>query len=214
MSAHLRGVLKDAFFGTRYEPSIGLLITYYDLLLEESLVQNLSKFLDPESFYYRSIYDCVELLKTDVLRYPVLDIGTGAGVPGLVSAILDQNSKHSWVLTESEGKKASFLLKTVDTLGMQGHVRVVSKRAEKVLLHYPVTSIVSRAVASLLKLYELVRVSSTWKQLILLKTDTWKSEWDLFLKSPYQNELMLLSSYPYRVPGFHKTFFIVHFQRK
>ena len=40
------------------------------------------------------------------LDYPALDLGSGAGIPGLVAALFESNP---WVLVESEKKKAEWL---------------------------------------------------------------------------------------------------------
>ena len=57
----------------------------------------------------------------------LLDVGSGAGPPGLPLKILDPD--RDCVLVESNAKKATFLKEVVDELGLQG-VSVVNERFE------------------------------------------------------------------------------------
>jgi len=96
--------------------SHGLLLRFYELVLRENEVQNLTRLSTPADFYFGHILDVLEFQKSGIgFEYPVLDIGSGAGVPGIVAAIL---GKGSWVLSDSEKKKADFLSRTVAELGL------------------------------------------------------------------------------------------------
>jgi 16S rRNA (guanine527-N7)-methyltransferase len=57
------------------------------------------------------------------------DVGTGAGLPGLVLAVALPELSVS--LVESIGKKAAFLRWAVEALGLTGRVRVLEARAEE-----------------------------------------------------------------------------------
>ncbi len=60
----------------------------------------------------------------------VLDVGSGAGVPGLPLKILDPG--RDCVLVEANNKKATFLMEVVDALGLEG-VSVVDERVEEAI---------------------------------------------------------------------------------
>jgi 16S rRNA (guanine527-N7)-methyltransferase len=62
------------------------------------------------------------------LPRPALDLGSGAGLPGLVLALADPDSR--WVLLDGRARSAEFLGEAVDRLGLEGRVRVVGERAE------------------------------------------------------------------------------------
>ncbi len=59
------------------------------------------------------------------IRAPYIDIGSGAGLPGIPVAI---TSGAETVLLEATQKKARFLTETIEALGL--NIRVVSARAE------------------------------------------------------------------------------------
>ena len=59
------------------------------------------------------------------IRAPYIDIGSGAGLPGIPVAI---TSGAETVLLEATQKKAKFLTETIEALGL--NIRVVSARAE------------------------------------------------------------------------------------
>jgi 16S rRNA (guanine527-N7)-methyltransferase len=73
---------------------------------------------------------------------PCLDLGTGAGLPGLVLAIVAPAT--SFVLVESNRRRCSFLLEVVRLLGLR-NVRVIESDVESLPkdVRYPV--VISRA---------------------------------------------------------------------
>ena len=60
----------------------------------------------------------------------LLDLGSGAGVPGLALALLWPSSR--WVLLDGKSRSASFLTNAVGTLDLDSRVTVVEGRAEAV----------------------------------------------------------------------------------
>lgn len=59
---------------------------------------------------------------------PVLDLGSGAGLPGLVLAVA--RPEVPWVLLDGRERSVAFLEDAVEHLGMAARVRVVGERAE------------------------------------------------------------------------------------
>jgi 16S rRNA (guanine527-N7)-methyltransferase len=80
----------------------------------------------------------------------IADLGSGAGLPGLVLAIARPAAEV--VLVESVGKKCAWLERTVTTMGLE-NVRVVCARAEE-LEEAPFDVVTARALASLSVLCE------------------------------------------------------------
>src|SRR5690606_33754230 len=82
------------------------------------------------------------------------DIGSGAGLPGLVLAIARPDVE--FVLIEPMERRAEWLRGEADRLGL-ANVRVERARAEEVRLARPFDQVTARAVASLAKLVPLAR---------------------------------------------------------
>jgi 16S rRNA (guanine527-N7)-methyltransferase len=70
----------------------------------------------------------------DVVPTDCVDLGSGAGVPGLVLAV-EAWPQSSWSLVEAMGKRAAFLHRAVAELGVADRVRVVVGRAEDLIRH-------------------------------------------------------------------------------
>lgn len=79
----------------------------------------------------------------------ILDLGSGAGFPALVLAILDESKNRTVHLVESDGKKCSFLQAVADACGLQ--VVIHNERIEKMPM-FKADVITARALAALDKL--------------------------------------------------------------
>ena len=113
---------------------VDLWVRFYELVLLESKQQNLTTALSAEQFFEVHFLDCAELAQTGFLSdgQRICDLGSGAGVPGLGTAILAPGVV--WVLCESERAKADFLERAVLELGLGSRVSVFYGRAENYLL--------------------------------------------------------------------------------
>jgi len=100
---------------------------YLDLLLKWNARTNLTAIRDPEEIVRRhfgeSLFAAQHLGSPDTL----LDLGSGAGFPGLPIAML--HPEIHVTLAESQNKKATFLREAVRTLSLQ-NVEVWAARAE------------------------------------------------------------------------------------
>jgi len=81
----------------------------------------------------------------------ILDLGTGAGVPGIPLALAAP--ERMFVLLDANAKKTRFCEHVVSVLGL-GNVRVVHARVEAYRVPEPFHTIVSRAVAPLARLVD------------------------------------------------------------
>jgi 16S rRNA (guanine527-N7)-methyltransferase len=105
------------------------LITYEKELMEWNQKFNLTAIRDSESIrtkHFLDSFSCVLAWRANP-PHSLIDVGTGAGFPGLPLKILYPNLKLT--LVESVGKKAMFCQHIVRVLGLD-HVDVVKARAE------------------------------------------------------------------------------------
>jgi 16S rRNA (guanine527-N7)-methyltransferase len=93
---------------------------------------NLTAVRDPEGVRVKHFLDSLTILKAWERSRPperLVDVGTGAGFPGLVLKLVWPSSQVT--LVESVGKKADFCRHMVDRLGLE-RVTILTERAEVV----------------------------------------------------------------------------------
>lgn len=107
------------------------LMTYEKELLEWNQKFNLTAIREVESIRIKHFLDSFSCVLAWHANPPasLIDIGTGAGFPGIPLKILYPNLKLT--LVESVGKKVTFCQHVVDTLKLE-HVNVIKARAEEV----------------------------------------------------------------------------------
>ena len=96
------------------------LSTYLDLLLKWNARTNLTAIRDPEEIVRRHFGESLFLAAELPTASTLLDLGSGAGFPGLPIQLAFPEMKV--VLAESQHKKASFLREAVRTLGLPTEV--------------------------------------------------------------------------------------------
>lgn len=125
------------------------------LVLEKNRVMNLTAITDESDFARLHLLDCAALLSvTDFDGKRVVDVGTGAGFPGVPLRILCPGARMT--LLDSTAKRIAFLEESCAALRLDG-VEFVSARAEEFAAEKRETfdCAVSRAVAALPVLCEL-----------------------------------------------------------
>ena len=109
---------------------LDLLDRYLALVLDENRVTNLTAVREPEAAWRRLIIDSLTVLPgLDELESGsrVIDVGCGAGLPGMPVAIARPNLRVT--LLESTGKKADFIRRAISALGLT-NATVLQERAE------------------------------------------------------------------------------------
>lgn len=102
---------------------------YAALLLEKNKVMNLTAITDERDVATLHLLDCAALLaQADMRGKTVIDVGTGAGFPGMVLAILEPSARFT--LLDSLGKRVDFLREVCEQLGLK-NVTCVHARAEE-----------------------------------------------------------------------------------
>lgn len=106
-----------------------LLARYGELLVEKNRVMNLTAITDPQDVATLHMLDCAALLSCiGFSDKTLIDVGTGAGFPGLPLKILVPSLEVT--LLDSLNKRVDWLNKTIGALGLDG-IQAVHGRAEE-----------------------------------------------------------------------------------
>lgn len=147
-------------------------------LKREAESQNLISASTLDHIWSRHIVDSAQLLLfTDTSAPPSnwLDLGSGAGFPGLVIALL---TNHHVTLVESRARRIDYLQRAVEMLDLTHRVKVAGVTLER-LETAPFSVISARAFAPLPKLFDLAARFATNNTLWLLpKGRNAKAEWE------------------------------------
>lgn len=134
------------------------LAQYGRMLLEKNQVMNLTAIREPEGVARLHFLDCATLLKyCDFQGKTLIDVGTGAGFPGMVLKILVPSLKVT--LLDSLSKRLDWLTEVYEDLDGVDGITTVHGRAEEFALEKGYRDsfdfAAARAVANLRVLYEL-----------------------------------------------------------
>lgn len=124
---------------------------YINLIEEWNQRTNLISKNDMAVIVSKHIRESLEILFLDIIKekQSIIDLGTGAGFPGLPLAILNTNLEMT--LVESRKMKTLFLQDVIDTLKLD-HVKVICQRIENIKsneLMKKVDVVLARAVTQL-----------------------------------------------------------------
>jgi len=161
------------------------LLTYLDLLQKWNRVYNLTAIRDPEQMLVQHLLDSLAVMPalqsaelnarasidphaSQSATPTLLDVGSGAGLPGLVLAIAWPELEAD--LVEPVGKKAAFLRQSAAELGLSGRVRVHGCRVEQVALARSPDLAICRAFSSLADFTSLLEpLATTATQVFAMK---------------------------------------------
>jgi 16S rRNA (guanine527-N7)-methyltransferase len=129
--------------------TIPQLESYAEAVRAGQATQNLVSASTLPDFWSRHIVDSAQLILLGQ-KGSWLDIGSGAGIPGLVIAIL---AGAPVILVEPRARRAEFLQQTAEMLGLS-NVSVAQSTVQKLVTN-PVDNITARAVAALPALIEM-----------------------------------------------------------
>ncbi|MES3001662.1 MAG: 16S rRNA (guanine(527)-N(7))-methyltransferase RsmG [Pseudomonadota bacterium] len=151
MSAH-EAVLREGLAKLQLalsDQQVTQLLTYLDLIQKWNKVYNLTAVRDPQEMVSQHLLDCLAVIdslrkQTEGRASAVLDVGSGAGLPGIVLAICCPELSVDCV--DTVAKKAAFIQQATVTLGLL-NLRGLHARVESLDCAYDVVT--SRAFASL-----------------------------------------------------------------
>lgn len=109
----------------------GKMMDFLEMLYEKNQVMNLTAIRDKEGMLEKHFID--SLLLTKVIKdeeKSFIDVGTGAGFPGLVLAIF--YPEKNFLLVDSVRKKIEFINEVIEKLGLK-NVKTSFERAEELI---------------------------------------------------------------------------------
>lgn len=144
------------------DEQLGMFNTYYEMLIETNKVMNLTAITEKDEVIVKHFVDSIALIPflkekygDDFSELSLIDIGTGAGFPGIPLKIMLPDIKVT--LLDSLNKRIKFLDSVIDTLSLK-NIKTIHGRAEDYasdkVYRETFDFCVSRAVANLSTLSE------------------------------------------------------------
>jgi len=149
MKSQLKNALHDNQLQLTDE-KIDKLIRYLELIRSWNRVFNLTSITDPREMIYLHLIDSLQVAPY-LQGQHYLDVGSGAGLPGIPLAIL--NPQHTWVLVDKNSKKTRFLTQVIAELALP-QVKAIHSRSEDFAPSQGFDSILSRAFGTLKELVD------------------------------------------------------------
>jgi 16S rRNA (guanine527-N7)-methyltransferase len=175
MSQVLRPQLEQGIAALKLDltaAQVDLLMSFMDLLQKWNKVYNLTSVRDPQEMLTHHLLDSLvavpallrhvnTLTVEEGKRLPLLDVGSGGGLPGVVFAICCPQIDVNCV--DTVGKKAAFIQQVAASLRLP-NLRGIHDRVENLKTLYPIIS--CRAFASLVDF-------TTWSRKALADGGVW-----------------------------------------
>lgn len=180
---HITALLKDGLHQLQCNAPLDPLLHYLHLLDKWNRAYNLTAVRDIETMVSRHILDSLAILPW-VKGNHLLDVGSGAGLPGILLAIA-QPALHV-VLLDSNGKKVRFLQEVKRVL-LLDNVDIVQTRVENYHPTDGFDTVTSRAFSELKQMID-------WTKHLIAKKGLW-----LAMKGRYPEAELASLHHPYQV---------------
>ncbi len=122
-----------------------VLVNFYFLLMKHQKQYNLTRLVKLRDIAIKHFIDCLMVPQLAELRFPLLDMGTGPGFPGIPLKIMYPNDRI--ILNEPVQKKVEFLKIAREELHLQ-NLDIIARKVDKDFV-YPVQGVITRAVEDL-----------------------------------------------------------------
>ena len=193
------------------------LVKYYDILKERNKSVNLTRITEPFDVVTKHFLDSLSPLLTGCVKGKVIDVGTGAGFPGLV--LKCANPELEMTLLDSLNKRVEFLKDAASEMDIKENITFLHSRAEDAG-HNPeyreqFDICVARAVAPLNVLMEYCTpFVKKGGYFIALKGKDGDNELENAKKASEILNVSLIDKFEYILPGTHNERKIYVFEKK
>lgn len=118
------------------------LAQFYTVLMKNQEYQNFTRLLKIKDVAIKHFIDCLVITELVVLKFPLIDVGTGPGFPGIPLKI--RYPKEKILLAEGVQKRVEFLKKVREDLQLE-NLDIIGRNINEHFV-YPVQSVITRAV--------------------------------------------------------------------
>lgn len=118
------------------------LVKFYEILMHEQHNQNITRLLTIRDVAIKHFIDCLMITRLTELKFPLLDIGTGAGFPGIPLKI--HYPDEPILLSEGVQKRVEFLKQVREKMHLQ-KLDIIGRNINPTFV-YPIKGAITRAV--------------------------------------------------------------------
>ncbi len=137
-------VFRNHDFGDYPHEQRHALVRFYMLLMQNQKSQNFTRLITLREVAIKHFIDCLMIPRLTNLEYPLLDMGTGPGFPGIPLKIHLPDQRI--ILAEGVQKRVDFLKLVRDELKL-ANLDIIGRYVNDAFA-YPVQSVITRAVES------------------------------------------------------------------
>ncbi len=119
------------------------LVHFYQLLMEQQNHENFTRLHNFRDVAIKHFIDCLIVPRLVDLTFPLLDVGTGPGFPGIPLRLVTPNDKRI-LLAEGVQKRVEFLKQAREKMKLE-NLDILGKNITKEFV-YPVGGVITRAV--------------------------------------------------------------------
>ena len=163
---------------------IDKLLIYMKLLIKWNQTYNLTAITEEPHIITHHLLDCLSVIKL-VKAINILDVGSGAGLPGLILALCFPKKKITMV--DKVGKKTAFIQQAIGEFSLNNAI-VLNSRVEDMKNYRDYDGIISRAFSDM---ETMIKLTSN----LLLEEGNW---YGMKSKKSKANEMAVIK-YPYHV---------------
>jgi 16S rRNA (guanine527-N7)-methyltransferase len=140
----IRDILHNHGFGDVSHERRRLLTEFYLMLMEEQKFHNSTRLRTLREVALKHFVDCLMVLRVTKLEFPLLDVGTGPGFPGIPLKVM--LPEEPLVLAEGVQKRVEFLKRVRDRLALP-KLDIIGRQVN-LDFFYPVPAAITRALAA------------------------------------------------------------------